>query len=362
MKIIGIIAEYNPFHNGHIHHLKEIKRIYPESIIILVLNGYFTQRGDISILTKREKTKIALEYGINIVIELPYLYGGQSADTFANESIKLLNKLKVDTIVFGSECNDVNKLYQISKYDIEIEKDIRIFLKEGMNYPTALAKAIDKDFTYLPNDLLGISYIKAILKNNFRIEPITIKRTSDYHDLTSNNFIISASNIRNKLLNNIDISNYLPKQLINNLVITNYDEYFKLLKYKIITSKDLSIYLDVCEGIEYRLKKYIVSCNNIDEYISKIKTKRYTYNRINRMFIHILVGIKKSDNYINSDYLRILGFDKIGKNYLSKLNIKENYKNTSIYDIELRTSLLYDLINDTCTYKDEIKNKPVIKN
>ena len=137
--------------------------------------------------------------------------------------------------------------------------------------------------------------------------------------------------------------------------------YFKLLKSKIITDDNLSNYLDVDEGIEYRLKKNIIISNNIDEFIEKVKTKRYTYNKLNRMFIHILIGLKKSDNYIDNNYLRIIGFDNIGRNYLQKINCITNYKNTKVYDYELKVSLIYDLINNTNTYEFEIKNKPVIK-
>ena len=364
MDVIGIIAEYNPFHNGHIYHIKTIKEMYPNSIIVLVLNGYFLERGEISILSKENKIKLALENCVNIVLELPFLYGTQSADTFANESIKLLNKLHVNKIVFGSECNDVNMLSAIAKKQLEPEfcEKLKYYLDKGVNYPTALAKAIDTNFIYNPNDLLGISYIKAILQNNYDIMPITIKRTSNYHDITSNNDIISASNVRSKLSKNEDISKYLPMDVLDKFIRIDNNIFFKLLKNKILTDNSLNEYLDVDEGIEYRLKKYINTSSNIDEYMEKIKTKRYTYNKLNRMFIHILVGLKKSDNIENMDYLRILGFDKIGKKYLNKIKIKQNFKNTSIYDLELKASLVYDLINNTSTYFYEIKNKPVIKN
>ena len=364
MDIIGIIAEYNPFHNGHIYHIETIRKMYPASIIVLVLNGYFLERGEISILSKEDKVKIALENNVNIVLELPFLYGTQSADTFANESIKLLNKLNVNKIIFGSECNDVNMLTKIAKEQLKTEfnEKVKTYLDKGVNYPTALAKAIDTKFTYNPNDLLGISYIKAIIQNNFDITPITIKRTSNYHDLTSNSDVISASNIRSKLSLNEDISKYLPKEVIDKFIRIDNDTFFKLLKAKIITDDVLNEYLDVDEGIEYRLKKYINESSNIDDYIEKVKTKRYTYNKLNRMFIHILVGLKKQSNIENANYLKVLGFDKIGKKYLKNIKVKQNFKNTSIYDLELKASLIYDLINNTSTYSYEIKNKPVIKN
>ncbi|MEG0794748.1 MAG: nucleotidyltransferase family protein, partial [Bacilli bacterium] len=257
MDVIGIICEYNPFHNGHIYHTEKIKELYPDSIIILILNGYFLERGEISILTKEDKTKIALLHNVDLVVELPFIYGTQSADTFARVSLKILNELKIERLVFGSESNDIKGITEIALFqlnDATFNEKVTEYLSEGLNYPTALAKALNKkNFSYLPNDLLGISYIKAIKKDNLKIDAITIKRTNDYKDIKSNSTIISATNIRNKIKNKEDITSYLPENSINNLVNVNYDKYFLLLKYKINTDLSLDKYLDVDEGIEYRL-------------------------------------------------------------------------------------------------------------
>ena len=366
MEIVGIICEYNPFHNGHIYHLKKIKELYPDSLIILVLNGYFLERGEISILTKEEKVRIALEHNIDLVLELPFIYGTQSADTFANISIKILNNFQVNTLVFGSECNDINILKNIAnkQNDSNYNNLVKTYLDEGINYPTALAKALNIDFEFLPNDLLGISYVKAIINNNYKIKPITIKRTNNYHDLLSNDTIISASNIRMKIYNQEDISNYVPSIILNNLVDINYQAYFKLLKYKINTDPNLHEYLDVSEGIQNRLQKYINISNNIDELRNYIKTKRYTYNKLNRMFIHILTSLKH-DLIHDIEYIKILGFNKKGSDYLntlSTLDIPTKVDKSSIqYQYEIKASIIYDLINNTNTYQFELKNKPVIK-
>ena len=151
MEIIGIIAEYNPFHNGHKYHIDEIKRKYPKSIIVLALNGYFSERGETSLLTKEDKVKLSLTYGVDIVVELPALFGTQSADIFAEASIKLLNNFKVDKVIFGSESNDVETLEKIARtqlYDEEFDLRVKEALKDGVNYPTALAKALDVDFDF----------------------------------------------------------------------------------------------------------------------------------------------------------------------------------------------------------------------
>jgi len=361
MNIIGLVAEYNPLHNGHIYQIKKIKEIFPNSVIVLVLNGYFLERGEISFLSKEDKVRYALDNGIDIVLELPVVFGCQAADIFSYQSIYLLNKLNIDTLVFGSESGDIKTIRKIgvmqqdSKYN-ELVKD---YLNKGLNYPTAMAKALDIDFEFNPNDLLGISYLKAIDKINPRIKAVTIKRTSSYHDLDSNNNIISASNIRNKFSNNVDVSPYTP--YFARMIKPNMNEYFKLLKSKILTDTKLDSYLDVTEGLDYRLKKVIRNCNSLDELINKLKSKRYTYNKISRTLVHILLGITPEVNKYDS-YLKVLGFSKAGSNYLKSLDIDFNlYKHYPLYKYELNSSMIYDLINNTDTYSYESKNKPVIK-
>ncbi len=364
METIGIICEYNPFHNGHVYHINKIKEMYPDSIIILCVNGYFGERGDVSILSKEDKTKLALNNGVNIVVELPFVFASNSADTFAEASVKILNYLKVDKIIFGSESNDINKLTLIAKKQLEEDFSLKIKeeIKKGINYPTALNKGIGINLNS-PNDLLGVSYIKAIIKNNFNIEPITIKRTSDYLDTISEDNIVSASNIREKIKNNIDVKKYI--NYVPNFNKINEDLLFKLIKYKIITDKDLSRYLTVDEGIEYKLIKEINNCKTLDELISKVKSKRYTYNRIRRMLIHILIGLTKVDrNICDILYIKVLGFDNIGQHYLK--NIKSDILiNSKIPDTfltrkyELISSKIYDLICETNTYKFELSNKPI---
>ena len=207
MDSIGIIVEYNPFHNGHLYQIEKVKEMYPDSKIIIILNGYFLERGLISLETKEEKTRLALKYGVDLVIELPFVFGSNSADTFASASLYLLNELKVKKLIFGSESNDINLLKTVASRQLEegFDEKLKSFLDQGLNYPTALNKAIGIELDN-PNDLLGVSYIKTILQNNYSIEPISIKRTNSYHDNNLNDKIVSASNIREKLNNNEDIS------------------------------------------------------------------------------------------------------------------------------------------------------------
>ena len=251
MKKIGIIAEYNPFHNGHIYHLSKIKELYPDSIIILALNGYFLERGDISVLNKEDKTKLALKYGVDVVIELPTLFGTQSADQFAFGSIFLLNALGVEEIVFGSETTDIEKFYQLAKTQLDSDFSLKNTNKKD-NYPTRLNSKLNVTTTILPNDILAISYIKTILKYNYNIKATAIKRTNNYHDLLSDDNIISASNIRNKKQNNQDISSYLPIDAINKWQKIDDKKLFSFLKHKILLEDNLDKIIDVTEGLDYK--------------------------------------------------------------------------------------------------------------
>ena len=216
MEIIGIVAEYNPFHNGHLYQIQKIKEKYPDSILVAVVSSTFTQRGTVSILNKWIKTKIALDNHIDIVIELPFVYATQSSDIFAKGAISLLNKLKVTRIIFGTERDNLNELSLSADLQLnnkEYHKLVKLYLSKGLNYPTATNKALENltgQVVATPNDLLALSYIKEIKSNNYQIKYENIKRTSSYHGAEINNNITSASNIRKLYLENKDIANIIP--------------------------------------------------------------------------------------------------------------------------------------------------------
>ena len=377
MKVIGIIAEYNPFHLGHLYQINKIKEMYPNSIIIAIISTNFTERGEISILSKWDKTKICLEYGIDLVVELPTLYATQAADIFAYAAINILNGLHIDTLVFGTESDNINdliKLANIQLNDKKYDELVKKYLDTGINYPTAQSKAL-KDITNInidkPNDLLALSYIKEIIKNNYNITPISIKRTNDYHSKIVESNIVNASLIRKMIVENKDISKYVPNltlKYINKDI--SIDNAYKYLLYMIINNKEhLNEYLSVDEGIENRLTKQISNSNTWEELVMNIKTKRYTYNKINRMLIHLLLGIKKTNN-IKDIYIRILGFNTKGRNYLNKIKknitvpIFTSYKPNKVnsLDIEYKSTYIYSLItNNLSLIKKEYQNKPIIK-
>ena len=377
MKKVGIICEYNPFHNGHIYHLRKIKELYPDSMIILVMSSSFTMRGEISLLNKWDKASVAIKYGVDLVIELPTFYSTNSADTFAEGAIKLLNYLDCDYLVFGSESNDIDNLIELANIQLNnknYDSLVKEYMDKGNNYPTSLSKALS-DITgktiNLPNDLLGLSYVKEIIKQNSKIKPISILRTNDYHDNEITDTISSATAIRNSLVNNIDITNTVPKETLDNII--NYDikdKYFDLLKYKILSDiNNLNTYLDVDEGLDSLIRKNITNVNSFDELVESIKTKRYTYNRLNRMFIHILLNIKKDDikKLKEINYIRILGFTNIGKKYIKELRNKINIPIITNYSdidndnlsFELYVTYIYnEIINRNDLNLIELKSIP----
>ncbi len=367
MGAVGIICEYNPLHKGHIYHIEETKKMFPGRAIVLVLNGYFLQRGEVSLLSKENKTLAALIYGVDLVVELPFIFGSQSADIFAEAAIKILHILGCTDIVFGSECNDIEMLKKVSLEQNQKEYNLKVkeLLDTGVNYPTALAKALNiKEDVFNPNDLLGISYLKAINKYNYTIEAHTIKRTSNYHDLEEDKEIISASNIRNRIKNKEDISLYVPRKVVKLIENLDLNMLFPYLKYKILTDSDLSKYLTVDEGIENRLKEKIMETQNIDDLIKLIKTKRYTYNKICRMFIHILLSVPKDINKLaNIEYIKILGFNKKGRAYLKELKDLEvglvPIPNSITYKYEIKAAQVYSLISKNNIMKYEKSNKPI---
>ena len=208
MKVIGLIAEYNPFHNGHLYQINKIKELYPDSIIIAVVSSSFTQRGDISILNKWDKTNICLDNGIDIVIELPFVFATQSSDIFAKGAVQILEHLNIDTLVFGTESDDIEWLKKIADLQLnnkEYDTKVKKYLDKGLNYPTATNKAVQDLTGYKvdsPNDLLALAYIKQLKKDNKDVEIVNIKRTIDYHTTETEDNITSASNIRTKYINN----------------------------------------------------------------------------------------------------------------------------------------------------------------
>lgn len=384
MKVLGVITEYNPMHNGHIYHIQKAKEITKSDYVILVMSGSFTMTGNISAFDKFTKAKIATNYGVDLVIELPTIYSTSSSEYFATGAIKLLNSLKVvDCICFGAECNDIHLLENISDKMIKNEDNIWKDIKKETKTNTFATSRNNVLKNYLseneinkinkPNNILAIEYIKALKKLKSNIIPYCIKRESNYDIYTS------STNIRKKIKENEieSIKKYVPSLVYSEVIKNNYllnENIFEILRYKIIgmSLEELKNINEVTEGLESRIKKYIISCKNYDELLEKIKTKRYIENKIKRIFINILLNITKTKfkEVIKSNtiYAHILSINSNGKYLLSsiskssKIPVYTSFKdeiisnlNTSLkylIDLDIYSSNIHSIIQNENTNKD----------
>lgn len=347
-KVLGIIAEYNPFHNGHLLHLTKSKEETGAEYSICIMSGNFVQRGNTSIVNKWVKAEMALKSGIDLVLELPTVYSISSAENFAEGAIKLLNSLKiVDTVSFGSENSDIDILNRISGILYEEPKQYVEFLneelKKGLSFPKARENAVllylnDKKYFNIlnqPNNTLAIEYLKALKKYKSHIMPIAIKREKAFYN---SNCIVdeyaSATAIRNMIVNNQfnDIRKVMPRlaydllmqEIENNQYVIDISKFEKEILYSIrrLSTADLKKFPEVNEGLENAIKNAANSCNTLVELINIIKSKRYTQTRIQRILLYILLNITKKDMYISRKtvpYARILGYSPKGKELISKI-------------------------------------------
>ena len=346
--VIGLIVEYNPFHNGHLHHIQEIDRLFEDNIKIAVMSGDYVQRGEPSLINKFEKTKIALSQGVDIVIELPAFYSTQSAEIFAKGSVNLLDKLSCSHIVFGSESNDLEKLKRIATISMtkEFELSLRKFLAEGFSYPTAFSKALF-DEKLGSNDILALEYLKAIKAINPKIEAYCIKREkTGYYDDEKDNFA-SATHIRKILLDYNKkkedklnkIKNLVPefsyKILEENFgVFSCLSDFYDLIKYNIIKNhSNLKNIQDLEVGLENRLYKYSLENLKFEDFFNKVLTKRITISRLQRILLHSLFGLTETitERVKNKvSFVKILGFSTKGQEYLNYLKKSDNYSERKI--------------------------------
>jgi predicted nucleotidyltransferase len=373
MNILGIIAEYNPFHNGHKYHIQQAKKITNSDYVVVIMSGNFTQSGNAAIYDKFTRAKIASEYGADLVIELPTIYATSSAESFAYGSILLLDSLNIiNSICFGCEEEDITILNHIS--NILIDKNDLIYniikkeLKQGISYPKAREIALtnflnteELNIIKKPNNILGIEYLKALKQLNSNITPYCIKRnSSNFNEILPNknsNKYTSATSIRNMIsMNKLDlIENYVPASsytcILNKEPLFN-EKLYRILKYKILTTdtNTLKTISEITEGLEYKLKSEIARSNSYEDLINNLKSKRYTMTRIKRLLINILLNITKDKAHYAKEhkiiYAHILALGYNGKELLSTLT-----KNSNIEIItKINDKVLNSLDNDTLNY------------
>lgn len=356
--VLGIIAEFNPFHNGHLHHLVESKKITNSDYCIAIMSGNFTQRGEISIVDKWEKAKMAITNGVDLVIELPTLYAISSAENFASGAIKILNSLGVvDYISFGSESNNISLLDEIANvlaFEPQQYKTLLSHeLSRGESYPKARENAV---MMYLndvrkfanvlsaPNNILGIEYLKSLKRLKSDIQPLTIKREgAKFNDtsIPSNSRYASAAAIRTLCQSSDDITpiqKFVPEATFDILeenikrgnFVKNISAFDKeiLYTFRKMSTAEIANLPDVSEGLEFSLKNAANECNSVVELLSIVKSKRYTQTRLQRILLYAILGITKKDMEMSINtipYVRILGFNDKGQELISQIS-KKNRK------------------------------------
>lgn len=348
-KVLGIVCEYNPFHNGHLYHLEELKKITGSNYSIAIMSGNFTQRGSTAIIDKWSRTETALKAGIDLVIELPTLYAISSAENFADGAIHILDSLKiVDYVGFGAETSDIDVLDNIADVLYNEPRAYKTLLShelnKGISFPKARENAL---LIYLnnirkyvnvvsaPNNILGIEYIKALKKYKSIIKPISIARfEAGHNDLSYHSNIASGTTIRNIIKNgNFDILRRLVPESTYSILMDNIKQthivpdlsvferqiFYNLRKMSIEEIRNLP---DVTEGLEFSIKKAANSCNSIYEFLNIIKSKRYTSTRLQRILLYSLLGITKKDMELSrkvTPYIRVLGLNNKGKFMISEI-------------------------------------------
>lgn len=358
MTILGLISEYNPFHYGHKYHLEQSKNKTNSDFSIAIMSGSFLQRGEPSFMDKWTKAKMAVDNGVDLVLELPFIFSSQSAEYFAYGGVKLLDSLNiVDYLSFGSEIGDINPLSQIANI-LSDEPDsykeiLKFYLSKGLSYSVSRSNALEKyintisptsQYNYKEilkksNNILGVEYLKALTKINSKIIPITIERSgSNYNDLSLDKGFASATAIRSMIKSKgiNSISNLIPIETYNCLVeyLNNYDDfnylenYNQILLYLLRTTKkdELMNLIDIENGLENRIVEQGYKYHNINEIIDNIVTKRYPRTRIQRLFVHLINKLYK-DKFLElskdyPSYIRVLGANKNGLVLLN--DIKQN--------------------------------------
>jgi predicted nucleotidyltransferase len=348
LKATGVVVEHNPFHNGHFYHIKESRKITDANIIIAVMSGNFLQRGEPALVDKWTRAEMALKAGVDIVIELPYVFATAQASDFARGSISILEAMECDAFCFGSEEGSIepfdNTYELLSTHSEAYQNLIKQYIKLGLSYPKALNEAYaevtrntNSNLADLsrPNNILGYHYIEAAYRMDARIKPVTIQRIiANYHDeVDQNQSIASATGIRKTIFDDGSLEtlgNYMPSTSIERLIqwkesvgpFGSWQQFWPLVRFTIIRStlNELSSYAEVTEGIEHLIYEAAKKSETFEEFMSIVKSKRYTWTRIQRMLTHIYTGFtwEALHEHRNPTYLRVLGMTQNGQNYLGK--------------------------------------------
>ena len=334
LKSVGIIAEYNPFHNGHKYHLEQALTESGADVCMSVISGNFTQRGEIALLDKWTRAEMAVRNGVNLVVEMPAVFACSNAGYFAEAGVEILEGLGAESICFGSESGNTEELSRIAR-EIEsnmenLEEEIKTGVKDGLSYPRARSQAILKLFgenaasvIESPNNILAIEYIRR-MKN---ARPLAVKRLgAGYHDTDSLDGMASATAVRKLLKEGGDISRMVPefsREILNRNRgrLTDSSMLTPLIIQKVLmtSAEDLNRIFGAEEGLGNILKSRVRYWKSYEDIIDDLKSKRYTRTRIERMLVHTLLGTKREDMMSASKYIRVLAFDEKGSRYLKQV-------------------------------------------
>jgi len=400
MNITGIITEYNPFHNGHLYHLSSAKSVTNCDGVVCIMSGNFVQRGGPSIIDKWQRASMAIENGVDLVIELPTFYALSSAEHFAKGSLYILNSLGIiNNIFFGSECGNVEDLVKIANIlvnePLEFKDELKRNLDNGITFAKsreiALIKVLkDENLSEIlrnSNNILGIEYIKAILSLNSKITPLTFKREgSNYNDKDLSSTFASATSIR-KALKDSDsfenLVNFMPEEsyrILKKLKENNYpfifeNEMFQFIKYKVVSDcVSFNKLLEISEGLDNKIIKEVYNSNSYEDFVLNIKSKRYTYTKISRLLTQIFIGLDGYDckELFNKDllYARVLGFNDKGKKILKEMKKTSTIPlitkvprdiDNPLLALDIAATKCYSLLNNKVHPFDDYLKGPIIK-
>lgn len=406
MKTVGLVVEYNPLHNGHYYHFWEAKRVTGADACVIVMSGNFLQRGEPALLSKWARAEMALEAGIDLVIELPLPFACATAELFALGAVSLLDRIGVvDSLCFGSESGEIEWITTLAERLADepaaFSLSLKRFLNEGVSYPAAYARAatalmeqdgLSDTALAAPNNILGLNYLLALKRLGSRIEPATIKRQkAEYHQTSITDAqIASATAIRKLIFGDQagfdELAPYVPsttlailrREFEQGYGPVNWERFRHPLFHRLLqlTSKELATYHEVGEGIENRLKAAAKEANSVSELIGLTKNKRYTWNRLQRMLLSVLLDMQKSKIEAlalkaGAPYARILGFSANGKKLLNEARQKSSIplltKVTDdihpMLDIEIAASAVYRLAQPVAgdrPFTEEYRRAPIV--
>ncbi|PID00074.1 nucleotidyltransferase [Sporosarcina sp. P29] len=377
----GIVVEYNPFHNGHLFHLNEAKRLTGADVIIAVMSGHFLQRGEPAIVDKWTRTRMALASGADLVIELPYAFSTAHAPQFAKGAIQILDALQCEYICFGSEEGHIssfmNSLDTMNTHNELYEKTIKSSMQEGISYPNAMriayeeiSRSTDEPLADLsePNNILGFHYMKAIREIQSNMMAVTLERKgTHYHDeALPEDSIASATGIRKELFaTDVEhVQSFMPSssfKLLHQQPHQSWDHLYPFLRFVILREgpEQLASIADITEGIEFSLWRAAKEHATFQEFMQAVKSKRYTWTRIQRMLVHVLTGYRKSTRaqITSPSYLRLLGLSVNGRSYLRTVKKEVTLPLISRAGSHKDPSLLMD-IKSTDIYMCGIQREP----